>query len=188
MNNKKNLKELLEADARKYIGDRAASSWERMKLLFTHTSYKYTNTLRKANYYKQNGNKLKYYLYRYNLLKLSIKYGYQIGIDAQVAGGLYLGHRGAIIVNRAVVAGKNISLAPGVTIGQENRGVRKGVPTLQNQIWIGTNAVVVGNITIGDDVLIAPNAYVNFDVPSHSVVIGNPAKIISKEWATEGYL
>lgn len=41
---------------------------------------------------------------------------------------------------------------------------------------------------IGDDVLIAPNAYVNFDVPSHSVVVGNPGKIISRENATEGYI
>ena len=47
---------------------------------------------------------------------------------------------------------------------------------------------IVGNITIGDDVLIAPNAYVNFDVPSHSVVVGNPGKIISRENATEGYI
>lgn len=57
-----------------------------------------------------------------------------------------------------------------------------------NRVWIGTNAVVVGNIVIGDDVLIAPNAYVNFNVPSHSVVVGNPAKIISRENAVEGYI
>lgn len=50
------------------------------------------------------------------------------------------------------------------------------------------NAVVVGRIVIGDDVLIAPNAYVNFDVPSHSVVVGNPGKIISRENVTEGYI
>ena len=50
------------------------------------------------------------------------------------------------------------------------------------------NATVVGNVTIGDDVLIAPGAFVNFDVPSHSVVIGNPAQIHHKENATEGYV
>ena len=55
-------------------------------------------------------------------------------------------------------------------------------------MWIGTNAVVVGKITIGDDVLIAPGAFVNFDVPPHSIVVGNPAKIISRENATEKYI
>ena len=47
---------------------------------------------------------------------------------------------------------------------------------------------MVGNIQIGDDVLIAPNSWVNIDVPEHSVVIGNPAVIHYKENATEGYI
>ena len=36
--------------------------------------------------------------------------------------------------------------------------------------------------------LIAPGAYVNFNVPAHSIVLGNPGKIIHKEYATEGYI
>jgi serine O-acetyltransferase len=86
------------------------------------------------------------------------------------------------------VLGKNINIATGVTIGQENRGARKGAPTIADNVWIGTNAVVVGNINIGEDVLIAPLTFVNFDVPAHSIVIGNPAKIIHKDGATEGYI
>ena len=84
--------------------------------------------------------------------------------------------------------GKNINLSTGVTIGQENRGKRKGAPTIGNKVWIGPNAVIVGKITIGDDVLIAPLTYVNFDVPSHSIVIGNPGKIIHRDNATEEYI
>ncbi|HOO79472.1 MAG TPA: serine acetyltransferase, partial [Lachnospiraceae bacterium] len=56
------------------------------------------------------------------------------------------------------------------------------------QVWIGTNAVIVGNITIGDDVMIAPGAYVTTDVPAHSIVIGNPAVIRHRDNATEGYI
>lgn len=52
--------------------------------------------------------------------------------------------------------------------------------------WL--NAVIVGKIKIGNNVLIAPNAYVSFDVPSNSVVIGNPGQITPKENATEGYI
>ncbi|MEO5991437.1 MAG: serine acetyltransferase, partial [Ferruginibacter sp.] len=55
-------------------------------------------------------------------------------------------------------------------------------------VWIGTGAVVVGKIKIGNNVLIAPLTYVNFDVPNNSIVIGNPARIISKEDATAGYI
>ena len=84
--------------------------------------------------------------------------------------------------------GKNVNIATGVSIGQENRGARKGCPVIGDEVWIGTNAVVVGNINIGNDVLIAPLAYVNFDVPDHSIVLGNPAKIIHRENATEYYI
>ena len=43
-------------------------------------------------------------------------------------------------------------------------------------------------VKIGEDVMIAPLAFVNFDVPPHSIVIGNPGKIIHKENATEEYI
>lgn len=41
---------------------------------------------------------------------------------------------------------------------------------------------------IGDDVMIAPNTFVNCDIPSHSVVIGNLCKVFSKDNATKQYV
>ena len=69
-----------------------------------------------------------------------------------------------------------------------NRGKRKGYPTIGDRVYIGINSVIVGKITIGDDVLIAPNSFVNVDIPSHSVVFGNPCVIKHRDWATEGYV
>ena len=67
-------------------------------------------------------------------------------------------------------------------------GGRQGAPVIGNEVWIGINAAIVVKITIGDDVLIAPNSYVNCDVPSHSIVFGNPCIIKHRENATEGYI
>lgn len=117
-----------------------------------------------------------------------IKYGFQIYPETEIGEGFYLGHWGALVINPKTKIGRNCNIAQGVTIGQANRGKNIGIPTIGNEVWIGANAVVVGGIHIGDDVLIAPNAYVNTDVPSHSVVMGNPATIIPKEHATEGYI
>ena len=75
-----------------------------------------------------------------------------------------------------------------MTIGQENRGVRKGSPVIGDCVWIGINAAIVGNVKIGNDVLIAPNSYVNCDVPDHSVVFGNPCIIKHRDNATEDYI
>lgn len=73
-------------------------------------------------------------------------------------------------------------------IGEENRGKRKGCPIIGDSVWIGANAVIVGKITVGDDVLIAPNAFVNRDIPDHSIVYGNPCIIKSVQNATEHYI
>jgi serine O-acetyltransferase len=114
------------------------------------------------------------------------KYGFQIG--GKIGAGFYIGHFGTIIVSNNAIIGENCNIAPGVTIGASRRGEKKGAPVLGDYVWIGTNAIIVGAVKIGSDVLIAPGAYVNFDVPGHSIVIGNPGKIIPRENATEGHI
>lgn len=116
------------------------------------------------------------------------RYQYQIPVTTEVGEGLYIGHFGAVIVNAKARIGRNCNLAPGVTIGQANRGSRRGNPWIGDRVWVGTNAVIVGKVRIGNNVLIAPGAFVNFDVPDDSLVIGNPGKIIPKADATEGYV
>lgn len=122
------------------------------------------------------------------LRRYQIKYGFQIYPETEIGEGLYLGHWGALVINPKAKIGKNCNIAQGVTIGQQNRGKNKGFPIIGNEVWIGANAVIVGGITIGDNVLIAPNAYVNFDVPCNSIVVGNPASFFEKSDATEGYI
>lgn len=128
------------------------------------------------------------FYWRMVLRHFQIKYGFQIYPETQIGEGFYLGHWGSLVINPKVIIGKNCNIAQGVTIGQQNRGKNEGYPVIGNQVWIGTNAVIVGNINIGDNVLIAPNAYVNFDVPNDSIVTGNPAKVFPNTNATEGYI
>ena len=156
-----------------------------MKRLLRPLEIQYLCVLRKWQSCKSR--LLKIY-YRLKLRKLSHKSQIQIPPTAKIGEGFYIGHCGRIIINPKAVIGKNVNIATGVTIGQENRGKRAGVPTIGDNCWIGTNSVIVGNVTIGSDVLIAPLTFVNFDVPDHSIVIGNPAKIIHRENATAGYI
>lgn len=119
---------------------------------------------------------------------LSLRHGLEISPDVRCGGGLYLGHPYNITVSSGVVLGMNVNLHKGCTIGRENRGKREGCPTIGNCVSIGINATVVGNISIGDDVMIAAGAFVNHDVPSHSICVGNPCRIISRVGATDGYI
>lgn len=174
--------ELIRSDCFRYA---ARSSWSVMvKQRAVQMGFRYTTVLRKAQAHRGG---LLHYWYRLRLLRLSKKTGFQIGYGARIGAGLFIGHRGTVIVNGEARLGSNVNLSPGVVIGQENRGRHKGVPQLGNRVWIGSNAVIVGGVLIGNDVLVAPNAYVNFDVPDHSIVVGNPARVIRRENATEGY-
>lgn len=136
----------------------------------------------------QNTSGLIHYMYRFLLHKMSLKTQIQIPYTTSIGDNFSICHLGRVVINPKSTIGDNVCVNPGVLIGQENRGKRQGCPTIGNRVWIGSNAVIVGKIVVGDDVLIAPNAYVNFDVPSHSVVIGNPGIIKHKDNATEGYL
>jgi serine O-acetyltransferase len=126
--------------------------------------------------------------YAFRLRLLSYQTQIQIPPRTKIGEGFYIGHLGRVIIHPDTVIGKNVNVGTGVTIGRENRGKREGVPTIGSSCWLGTNSVVVGNIRIGNDVLIAPLAFVNFDVPDHSVVVGNPGRIIPREDATLGYV
>ena len=107
------------------------------------------------------------------------KYGFQLTYLTKIGRGLYIGHHGNIIIASGATLGDNVNRSPGVAIGQTNRGKKAGYPTIGNRVWIGTNAIIVGSVSIGDDALIAPGAYVNCDVPSRGVVIGNPGEVKS---------
>ena len=126
----------------------------------------------------------------YKIMLRLTRFCYKVEITEKVkiGPGLYIGHPYCITINDKATIGSNCNLHKGVTIGQENRGPRKGYPKIGNCVWIGINSTIVGNITIGDDVLIAPNSFINCDIPSHSVVYGNPCIIKHKDNATESYI
>jgi serine O-acetyltransferase len=143
--------------------------------------------LRLASQY-QNKNSIKRIFYKLILRKYVVKYGIQIPASTEIGEGFYIGHFGNIVVSANAKIGKNCNIAHGVTIGQTNRGKKKGAPVIGDQVWIGTGSVIVGKVTIGNNVLIAPLSYINFDVPGNSLVLGNPAKIVKKDNPTEGYI
>lgn len=129
-----------------------------------------------------------YPYYRMRLKQLAEITAIDMPPCVKVGRGFYIMHLGGIVINGSCEIGEYVNINSGAVIGAEVRGKRCGIPKVGSYVYIGKNAAIVGKVTIGDDVLIAPNAYVNFDVPSHSIVIGNPGRIIPRENATEGYI
>lgn len=127
-------------------------------------------------------------VFRIPLYLTKKKYGLEISLSAKIGPGLNLQHPFNITLNSKCTLGSNVTIYKNATIGSEMRGKRAGVPVIGNNVYIGLSAVVVGSVTIGDNVLIAPNSFVNFDVPANSIVLPGRAIIIQKENATHGYI
>ena len=152
--------------------------------------FRFTYYLRKLAFYSQRRKSFGIFGYIYNRLQLHhyrFKYGFDISPMTTIGPGLYIGHFGGVVISPYAVLGSNVNIAQGVTIGSTSTGPRLGAPTLGDRVWVGTNAVIVGKVTIGDDALIGPGAYVYFDVPDHAVVLGNPGIIVANS-GSEGYI
>ena len=177
----------IKADLFRYEG--AVSMLLFAKYILHIPGFQYTFYMRICNYLwkKQGLAILLFFPFRCILRHYSVKYGFQIPYQTEIGRGLYIGHFGATVINPKAIIGENVNIAQGVTIGQATRGKREGFPIIGNRVWIGTSAIIVGKVHIGDGALIAPNAYVNFDVPENAVVIGNPGQIVSYA-GTEKYV
>ncbi len=177
------MNDYLKSDVYRYYGKNDNKTI--LKGFFTNHAVRFLYFLRGAKYSKFI---IKRYICKFFLSRSRKKYGLEIGSANQIGKGFYLGHAYNITINPNALLGNNINIHKGVTIAQENRGKRMGTPKVGDCVWIGVNSTIVGNITIGNDVLIAANAFVNVDIPDHSIVIGNPCKVISREQATLEYI
>ncbi len=86
--------------------------------------------------------------------------------------------------------GNHVNLAQGITVTALNHNFQdsgrkideQGITTvpvsIEDDIWIGANAVILPGVTIGQHSVVAAGAVVTKNVPPHSLVAGVPAKII----------
>ncbi|MFX1329153.1 MAG: serine O-acetyltransferase [Promethearchaeota archaeon] len=107
--------------------------------------------------------------------------GIEIHPGADIGKDFFIDHGGGVVIGETAKIGDNVTIYQGVTLGGTMTDPVKRHPTLGNNVVVGTGAKLLGPITIGDNVKIGANSVVITDVPSNSVVVGVPGKIISQE-------
>jgi serine O-acetyltransferase len=132
------------------------------------------NLQRTANYLLKRNipvlPKLIYYI-QFFMFNSSIPPQVEIGKGTKCAyGGI-----GTVIHERSKI-GDDCMIGQGVTIGGRSRKVN--VPVIGNRVYIGAGARILGDVNIADDVVIGANSVVLNDLPSRTVAVGVPAKII----------
>lgn len=115
---------------------------------------------------------------RFLFLLTRLLCGCSIPPQVELGDGVRLAHNGlGVVIHDKCVIGKGTAIQANVVLGGSNG--RPG-PKIGDNCYIGAGAVVIGDITVGNDAIIGANAVVNKDVPEGVVVAGVPAKIIKK--------
>jgi serine O-acetyltransferase len=112
---------------------------------------------------------------------IEILTGISIPASAVIGHSFYIGHFGGIIINSNTIIGDNCNISQGVTIGVSGQGNKRGVPIIGSRVYLGANAVIVGKINIGNNVLVGACSLVNTSIADDSVAIGVPAIIVSQK-------
>ncbi|KAK7263024.1 hypothetical protein RJT34_30608 [Clitoria ternatea] len=112
--------------------------------------------------------------------RVSEVFGVDIHPAAKIGDGILLDHGTGLVIGETAIVGNRVSMMQGVTLGGTGNETGDRHPKVAEGVLIGAQATILGNIRIGDCVMIAAGSLVLRDVPPHSIVAGVPAKLIGQ--------
>jgi acetyltransferase-like isoleucine patch superfamily enzyme len=101
-----------------------------------------------------------------------------IGIGSIIIGPVAIGNN-VMLAQHIVMSGLNHGYED-VSIPPSQQDVDCKLITVEENVWIGANAVITAGVTIGKHAVVGAGSIVTKDVPPYSVVVGNPARIIKQ--------
>jgi len=165
----------LKQDLATYKGNRKAPGYRVMKVYrFGRWRYGIKNSLIRKPFSL---------FYKIRFRKIIEKTGIELPCEVKVGKNFRIDHQSGIVISGYAEFGDNCVVRNGVTVGLKNVDTPIA-PHIGNNVDIGAGAKILGNITIGDNVQIGANAVVLTDVPSNSLAVGIPARIIPRESKT----
>ena len=123
--------------------------------------------------------KKRFFMARYLCEKAKRKTGIEIHPGASIGKNLFIDHGTGVVIGETAIIGDNVTMFHGVTLGGTgNEKDKKRHPTIGNNVFIGSGAKILGNITIGNNVKIGANAVVLKDVEDDRTVVGIPGYVV----------
>ncbi len=104
--------------------------------------------------------------------------GVDIHPGALLGRRLFIDHATGVVIGETAIVGNDVTMYQGVTLGGTGKGHGKRHPTVCDGVFIGNNANLLGNITIGENSRVGAGSVVLSDVPPNSTVVGVPAHIV----------
>lgn len=107
--------------------------------------------------------------------------GIEIHPGAELGRRVFIDHGMGVVIGETAIVGDDVTLYQGVTLGGTGKEKGKRHPTLLKGVFVGNNANILGNITIGENSRVGAGSVVLRDVPPNSTVVGVPAHIIYQD-------
>lgn len=104
--------------------------------------------------------------------------GIEIHPGATIGKGLFIDHGTGVVIGQTAIIGDNVTMFHGVTLGGTgNEKTVKRHPTIKDNVFIGSGAKILGDITIGKNSKVGANAVILKNIPDNSTVVGVPGII-----------
>jgi serine O-acetyltransferase len=103
--------------------------------------------------------------------------GIEIHPGAKIGRRFFIDHGMGVVIGETAEVGNDVLIYKGVVLGGTSLEKTKRHPTLGNNIIVGSNAIVMGAITIGDNARIGAASVVTHDVPANATAVGIPARV-----------
>lgn len=107
--------------------------------------------------------------------------GIEIHPAAKIGRRFFIDHGMGVLIGATAEIGDDVTLYKGVTLGGTSLGHGKRHPTIGNNVVVGTNASILGAITIGDGSRVGAGSVVVRDVPPRATVVGIPGRIVLQD-------
>jgi serine O-acetyltransferase len=104
--------------------------------------------------------------------------GVDIHPGALLGRRLFIDHATGVVIGETAIVGNDVTMYQGVTLGGTGKVHGKRHPTVCDGVFIGNNANLLGNITVGENSRVGAGSVVLSDVPPNSTVVGVPAHIV----------
>ena len=104
--------------------------------------------------------------------------GVDIHPGALLGRRLFIDHATGVVIGETAIVGSDVTMYQGVTLGGTGKQHGKRHPTICDNVFIGNNANILGNVTVGENSRVGAGSVVLADVPPNSTVVGVPAHIV----------
>jgi serine O-acetyltransferase len=104
--------------------------------------------------------------------------GVEIHPGARIGRRFFIDHGAGIVIGETAEIGDDVLMYTGAILGGTSSERKKRHPTIGNGVVIGSHAVILGNIRIGDEAKVGSGSVVTESVPSGATVVGVPGRIV----------